>query len=49
MPYLYLSAAILFEIIGTIALKWSATTADQWTRPSRLSPIASLFSFSGWP
>jgi len=30
MPYLCLSAAILFEIIGTIALKWSATTEAQW-------------------
>lgn len=26
MPYLYLASAILFEIIGTLALKWSATT-----------------------
>ena len=43
MPYLYLSAAIFFEIIGTIALKWSATTADQWT--SAITFVAYCLSF----
>ena len=28
MPYLYLASAIIFEIIGTLALKWSATTEN---------------------
>lgn len=30
MPVLYLTAAILFEVIGTIALKHSATTNSIW-------------------
>lgn len=30
MAYLFLSAAIFFEVLGTIALKWSATTGIQW-------------------
>lgn len=28
MSYLYLASAIIFEIIGTLALKWSATTEN---------------------
>lgn len=30
MPALYLTAAILFEVIGTIALKHSALTGSAW-------------------
>lgn len=30
MPMLYLAAAILFEVIGTIALKMSATGSTLW-------------------
>lgn len=30
MPYLYLAAAIIFEVSGTLALKWSAITNNQW-------------------
>ena len=28
MSYLYLASAIIFEIMGTLALKWSATTEN---------------------
>lgn len=28
MPHLYLAFAIIFEVLGTITLKWSATTGQ---------------------
>ncbi len=30
MPTLYLASAILFEIIGTITMKWSANNPTSW-------------------
>jgi len=30
MPTLYLASAILFEIIGTITMKWSANNPSGW-------------------
>ena len=30
MPVVYLALAIVFEVIGTIALKWSANTNIAW-------------------
>ncbi|GJM02196.1 MAG: multidrug transporter [Rhodomicrobium sp.] len=43
MPALYLTAAILFEVIGTIALKHSATTNSIWY--GALTAISYVFAF----
>ncbi len=43
MPALYLALAISFEVIGTIALKWSANTNIAWY--GALTVIAYCLSF----
>lgn len=43
MPAVYLALAIVFEVIGTIALKWSANTNIAWY--GALTVIAYCLSF----